>query len=85
MLWKYLGTREVGEGPDVAAEKMQPGDRFLLCTDGLHGFVTDDKLLEFISKHPDSQECADGLGQFALDNGSRDNVSCVVIDVTEAQ
>jgi serine/threonine protein phosphatase PrpC len=29
--------------------------------------------------------CADGLGQFALDNGSRDNVSTIVIDVIEAK
>src|SRR5205807_5308762 len=35
VLWKYLGTREVGDGPDVAAEAVQPGDRFLLCSDGL--------------------------------------------------
>jgi len=85
VLWKYLGTREVGEGPDVAAETIQHGDRFLLCTDGLHGFVKDDKLLEFILKSPDPQQCADGLGQLALDNGSRDNVSCIVIDVVETR
>ena len=29
------------------------------------------------------QECADGLGQLALDQGSRDNISCVVIEVVE--
>lgn len=85
VLWKYLGTREVGEGPDVAAETVQNGDRFLLCTDGLHGVVPDDKLMEFMQKNPDPQLCADGLGQLALDSGSRDNVSCVVIDVVEAR
>ena len=83
MLWKYLGTREVGEGPDVACEAIQHGDRFLLCTDGLHGVVKDDKLLEFALQNPEPQQCADGLGQLALDNGSRDNVSCIVIDVVE--
>ena len=85
VLWKYLGTREVGEGPDVAAETVQAGDRFLLCTDGLHGVVKDDKMLEFMLKQPDPQQCADGLGQLALDSGSRDNVSCVVIDVVETR
>jgi protein phosphatase len=29
------------------------------------------------------QQCAEGLGQLALDQNSRDNVSCVVIDVVE--
>ncbi len=81
VLWKYLGSKEVGEGPDVPVLPIQPGDRFLLCTDGLHGVVTDDRLLQFIISQTDVQACADGLGQLALDSGSRDNVSCVVIEV----
>ena len=85
VLWKYLGTREVGEGPDVTLEALQPGDRFLLCTDGLSGVVGDDKLLQFVASQPDVQACADGLGQLALDSGSRDNVSCIVIEAVEAR
>jgi protein phosphatase len=85
VLWKYLGTREVGEGPDVAVETLHPGDRFLLCSDGLSGVVSDDKLLQFIQSQPDVQACADGLGQLALDSGSRDNVSCIVIEAAEAR
>ena len=49
----------------------------------LSGVVPDDKLSEFVMQKPDVQQCADGLGQLALDSGSRDNVSCVVIDVAE--
>src|SRR5437588_2427543 len=79
VLWKYLGTREVGEGPDVTAEPIKAGDRFILCTDGLSGAVADEKVLEFALAQPDPQQCADGLGQLALDSGSRDNVSCIVI------
>jgi protein phosphatase len=85
ILWKYLGTREVGEGPEVRAMTIQPGDRFLLCTDGLTGAVTDEKLLDFMLSNSDPQQCADGLGQLALDSGSKDNVSCVVIDVIESR
>jgi len=85
VLWKYLGTREVGEGPDVTIETLHVGDRFLLCSDGLSGVVSDDKLLQFMLAQPDPQACADGLGQLALDSGSRDNVSCIVIDVVEAR
>jgi serine/threonine protein phosphatase PrpC len=83
VLWKYLGSKEIGDGPDVKTIEMEAGDRFLLCTDGLTGPVPDEKLLEFISSHPNVQECADGLGQLALDMGSRDNVSCIVIEVVE--
>jgi PPM family protein phosphatase len=82
VLWKYLGSKEVGEGPEVKAVPIKAGDRFLLCTDGLTGPVPDHQLLSFITQNPDVQQCADGLGQLALDNGSRDNVSCIVIEVT---
>jgi protein phosphatase len=81
VLWKYLGSKEVGDGPEVYVVPIQQGDRFLLCTDGLHGVVTDEKLLQYITSQGDVQACADGLGQLALDSGSRDNVSCIVIEV----
>jgi protein phosphatase len=83
VLWKYLGNKEVGEGPEVKVLPIQTGDRLLLCTDGLSGVVSNDKLLSFLQENADVQECADGLGQLALDSGSRDNVSCIVIEVTE--
>jgi PPM family protein phosphatase len=83
VLWKYLGSKEIGDGPDVKTVHLQAGDRILLCSDGLTGPVPDEKLLQFITEHPDVQECADGLGQLALDMGSRDNVSCIVIGVAE--
>jgi serine/threonine protein phosphatase PrpC len=85
VLWKYLGSKEVGEGPDVKALELQLGDKYLLCTDGLYGPVPDEQLLRFIQEQPDVQQCADGLGQLALDQGSRDNVSCIMIEVVEAQ
>ncbi len=83
VLWKYLGSNEVGEGPEVKAVQIQPGDRYLLCTDGLSGVVSDEQLLGFIKDKANVQECADGLGQLALDAGSRDNISCIVIEVAE--
>jgi protein phosphatase len=85
VLWKYLGTKEVGEGPDVKVVSIQPGDRLLLCTDGLSGAVSDDQVLQCVKDNPDVQKCADALGQLALDLGSRDNVSCIVIEVVDAK
>ncbi len=85
VLWKYLGSAEVGEGPEVKVVQLQAGDRYLLCTDGLSGVVSDEQLLTFVKEKADVQECADGLGQLALDAGSRDNISCVVIEVVESK
>jgi PPM family protein phosphatase len=83
VLWKYLGSNEVGEGPEVKAVPLQAGDRYLLCTDGLSGVVSDEQLLSFIKDQADMQECADGLCQLALETGSRDNISCVMVEVVE--
>jgi PPM family protein phosphatase len=85
VLWKYLGSKEVGEGPEVKVIPVQPGDKFVLCSDGLSGPVGDAQILKYVLEHPDVQQCADGLGQLALDQGSRDNVSCIVIEVVEAK
>ena len=85
ILWKYLGSKEVSDGPDVKVISVRAGDKLLLCSDGLTGPVPDEQILDFMQKCPDVQECADGLGKLALDNGSRDNVSCIVIDVVEGR
>jgi protein phosphatase len=69
----------------VKAISVKPGDRFLLCSDGLSGVVADEKILEFVLSQTDVQACADGLGQLALDSGSKDNVSCIVVEVAEAK
>jgi len=85
VLWKYLGSKEVGEGPEVKVVPVQAGDIFVLCSDGLSGPCTEDQILEFVRAHPDVQACADGLAQLALDNGSRDNVSAIVVEVVEGK
>jgi protein phosphatase len=64
---------------------LRAGDRILLCSDGLSGVVPDVQLMNFIQENTDVQKCAEGLGQLALDSGSRDNVSCIVIEVTEGK
>jgi protein phosphatase len=83
VLWKYLGSKEVGEGPEVQVLPLQAGDRYLLCTDGLTGVVSDEQLAREVNVCDDMQQCAEHLCQLALDQGSRDNVSCVVIEVAQ--
>jgi len=85
VLWKYLGTKEVGEGPEVRVVQLQAGDRLILCTDGVTGVVPDERLTSFALEKPDVQECADGIGQLALEMGSRDNVSVIVVEVAESK
>jgi protein phosphatase len=83
--WQHVLQRCLGadpfDGPDLLAVSLEAGDRFLLCTDGLTNVVADDQLLAFMRDKPDAQECSDGLCRLALERRSRDNVSCVVVDV----
>jgi protein phosphatase len=82
VLWKYLGSKEVGDGPEVKMVFIRPGDRIVLCTDGVTGVVPDDKIAETIAQHTDMQVCCEALCQLALDMGSRDNVSAIVIEIS---
>ena len=83
VLWKYLGSKEVGERPEVKSVRMRTGDRILLSTDGLHRVVPDDRILRCMGQHADVQKCADALCRLALESGSRGNVSCIVIELVE--
>jgi protein phosphatase len=83
VLWKYLGSKEVGQGPEIKFVPLQNRDRILLCTKGLHGAVPDERILRCMRRFPEVQKCADALCQLALDAGSRSNVSCIVIEMVE--
>ncbi len=72
-----------GEGGlqvDALDVDRQKGDRWLLCSDGLHGVVSDGELLEFLAADGTVQEIADRLVQKALDNGADDNITVVVLE-----
>jgi serine/threonine protein phosphatase PrpC len=82
VLWKYLGSKEVGDGTDVRVVGLQPGDHVLLATVGITGVVADEELLRQVGLQAQAQPCAEALCQVALNTGSRDNVSCWVLAVT---
>ena len=76
-------TRAVGTEPtiqsDVQTLSRQLGDRWLICSDGLHGLVGKDRLRELMSLK-DLDEAADQMIREALDQGGRDNVSLVLAE-----
>lgn len=79
VLWKYLGSKEAGDGPDLNDLDVQAGDRLVLATDGVTGALEDSAILEVVSKSHDPQKCSEDLVQLSLDRGSKDNVTCVTI------
>lgn len=77
-------TRALG-GPqeptvDIDEEPFQPGDLFMLCTDGLTGPVEDAEILDIILKHPDNLEkAARDLIEKAKERGGPDNITLILI------
>lgn len=69
--------------PDLRMLDLQPGDRLLLCSDGLSGFVTDDTIAEVLGSGSVDSAAVDLL-RLALESGSSDNVTCVVGEVVGA-
>jgi serine/threonine protein phosphatase PrpC len=67
---------------DVSVRAAQRGDRYLLCSDGLSGYVSPETLADAVAL-PDPQDAADRLVDLALRAGGVDNVTAVVADIVE--
>jgi serine/threonine protein phosphatase PrpC len=67
---------------DVVELDFRPGDRVLLCSDGLSDFVPEQRLRSVLGLR-DPHSAAAVLTQAALEAGGHDNVTCVVVDVVE--
>ena len=82
---RHVVTRVVGIEPSVAVDTWlvtpEPGDRYLICSDGLVDEVTDEDIARIITAAPDPQTAADTLVTAANEAGGRDNISVVVVEV----
>jgi len=67
---------------DLSVREAHAGDRYLLCTDGLSGVVSEETMLEAL-RRPDPQEACDRLVELALRAGGPDNVTCIVADIVD--
>jgi serine/threonine protein phosphatase PrpC len=76
-------TRAVGAAEelfiDVELERLQDGDRYLLCSDGLYKEIAEEEICEYLQRGSCSDACRELIGA-ALQRGSRDNVTALVVD-----
>jgi serine/threonine protein phosphatase PrpC len=70
--------------PDLSLREAVPGDRYLLCSDGLHEVVNAAAIARVLLTVADPDEAASGLVELALAGGGPDNVTCIVADVVAA-
>ena len=64
---------------DVVMFDVRPGDRYLLCSDGLHNELSKETIAATLAQGPVSDSAQSLINQ-AIQNGARDNVSVIVIE-----
>lgn len=77
-----LGT-DRGVDPDEERLELEPGDRLLLCTDGLTDMVDDVRISEALAEGSEAQAVCDQLVENALSRGGVDNITLVVVDIAD--
>ncbi|PWG59605.1 PP2C family protein-serine/threonine phosphatase [Bifidobacterium catulorum] len=82
VVMRVLGDFDIDPRPDISIRRALPGDRWLLCSDGLCGVLEDSTIQEVLEKVADPEECAQMLVAMALKAGSTDNVTAVIADAT---
>ena len=78
-------TRAVGASeltaPDYVTIDVRAGDRFVICSDGLTKELTDYGIQHFLNENADPGAAVDAMLAAALENGGRDNVTLVIVQV----
>lgn len=83
---KYVISRAIGYKdtiePEVRTIDTMEGDRFLLCSDGLTGFISNDMIKNAMNDISDSAQLVEKLIESAKANSSDDNITALIIDIS---
>ncbi|MCI0466811.1 MAG: bifunctional protein-serine/threonine kinase/phosphatase [Beijerinckiaceae bacterium] len=83
----HILTRAIGPAPaiqiDYSMEEMRVHDRFLLCSDGVHGVLPERSINEELSRRTGPEDSAAQLVNAALAARSSDNVTAIIIDIVD--
>jgi PPM family protein phosphatase len=82
LLLRALDGRSVAE-PDLSVHESLADDRYLLCSDGLSGVVSDETLREVLTTITDPDSATRQLIELAIAGGGPDNITCIVADVED--
>jgi serine/threonine protein phosphatase PrpC len=86
---RHVLTRSLGSEPFVAADtvtvNVAPGDVLMLCSDGLHGYVSDGRMEQILGSNADLHTAAKALIAAANEAGGHDNVSVQLIRVKSVE
>jgi serine/threonine protein phosphatase PrpC len=82
LITRALGAEETVE-VDVSVLRVRPGDRLLLCTDGLSDMISEREIERILRENRDPEIATRRLISAALEAGGADNVTVIVTNVTE--
>jgi protein phosphatase len=83
LILRVLGDIDADVPVDISVRETRPGDRWMLCSDGLCGVVSRDTIERTMLEVKDPGDCADALLSLALAAGAPDNVTCIIGDTVD--
>jgi serine/threonine protein phosphatase PrpC len=84
VLMRVLGDVDAAPEIDTAIHEVKAGDRWLLCSDGLSSYVSEDKISNILQTVRTAQGAADRLVKESLDHGAPDNVTVIITDIDDS-
>lgn len=80
VLYRAVGLEDTVRA-DYARHELRTHDRYLLCSDGIHGTLTDRRLQAILDERATPEEGARRIVESALEAGSHDNVTALIVDI----
>lgn len=80
---RFIDGQPGGRPADITTHELRPGDRWLLCTDGLSSFVDHNRIRSILDAAVSAEEAAGRLVTQAIEAGGHDNVTVVIVDVRD--
>jgi PPM family protein phosphatase len=81
-LVRFLDQRP-GWSPDLALRTAMPGDRYLICSDGLSGVLSPDRIREVLNGTGDPDRAVETLVEETYAAGAPDNITVIAVDLPE--
>ena len=85
VLFKHVLTRAIGTQreirPQVETFPVHPQDRYLICSDGLSNYLSDEEIKQKMADTKDLEATSKDMVQLALDRGGADNITLILIEV----
>ena len=85
VLMRVLGDVDAAPEIDTKILDTRPGDRWLLCSDGLSSYVSEEKIATILQTAVGAQAAADRLVKESLDHGAPDNVTVLIEDIGDLE